>query len=345
MVLISCNQTNKNNEKTQVVIKNVEKEITTPKIDVENLKNTTPRLTIMEYDQWEKLIETVITNDGLYRYEKNWQNGELKKEILSIESQGLYERINEIFKKDFPRSQEYYEDWGGNTYFIHLKNIRTEMPNIEVSFKNCKSKELEQLISVVNKNLPESEFIQLKGKNVVENFVPADSIKTWNSLKSIAQYNSLSTFKIRDIDRNVITLLDSTKFGKKINKIYSLKSSYIIAVRENIGKYYPCIVLGEQYECDDIVKFLAVFMVDSTFNETGDFEFISGFGSDSEGEWDYFGTFKDSLLQIDRKSSFECYENDTESISKLQVQEKFELNSNGQIEEIKTDTIETKYCR
>ncbi len=345
VVLIGCNQTIKKKEQSQVVKESIEKKLGTSQIHIENLKNTTPRIIISEYEQWQKLIETVITNDSLYRYEKNWQSGDFKEEILSIESQGLYQQINEILKKDFPRNQEFYEDGSGNTYFIHLKNMRAELPNIEVSFKNCKSKELEQLISVINKKLPEIEHIKLKGKNIVDNFVPADSIETWSSLKSIAKYNSLTTFGLKNIDKNVLTLLDSTKFGKRISKTSSLKSSYIVAVRKNIGKYYPCIILGEQYECDGIVKFLAVFMVDSTFEEAGDFELISGNGFDSEGEWDYAGTFKDSLLQIDRKNSYECYENNTEGISKLQVLEQFVLHPNGQIEEIKTDTIEIIFCR
>jgi hypothetical protein len=343
IAFISCNQPNKNKAVTRVVKEEIEQKSSTDKIDLKKLKNVVPRLVIIEYDQWKKSIETVITNDGLYRYEKNWQNGELKKEILFIESQGFYEQINKILEKDFCRNREYYEDLSGNTYFIHLKNYKTDSTNIIVSFKNCKSIELEHLISLINHKLPESEHIKLKGKNVVNNFVSADSINTWNSLKLIAKYNSLSTFKLINIDRNVIPLIDSTKFGKIINKAYSLKSSYIVAVKENIGKYYPCIVLVEKYECDDIVKSLALFMIDSTFNEIGDFEFISGYGSGPEGEWGYFGTFNDSVLKIFRKSSFECYD-DAESISMLKVQSQFVINEYGQIVEIKTDTIEMKYC-
>ncbi|MCI4670517.1 MAG: hypothetical protein MRZ79_20440 [Bacteroidia bacterium] len=313
-------------------------------MSLEDLENENTSLTIIEYDQWNKLIETVITNEGIFRFLKNWQNGRTVKELYSIEIPNFFSQLDGILKTDFQRNHEFHEEALGNSYIVRLKIKRGNNSAIDVSYINCKSKELENLISIINRQLPHEEKIQLKGNHVIDTFVPADSITNWLTLKATANYNDISSFNLRSIDKNSLVRIDSTIFGQIIYETHSLTSAYIVSVRESIGVYIPCVILVEQYESDQLMDFLALFLIDSTFSKIGDYTFISTNGSDYEEDWNYYATIKDSLLIIHSNSSFECLGED-EEIKSLKTKEFYHLTERGQIEEVKSDTTEIVYCR
>jgi hypothetical protein len=173
-------------------------------------------------------------------------------------------------------------------------------------------------------------------------------IETWSDLKKHAHDNSINEFYLRDYNISNLICLDSTKFGDAIKEVYSLKSSYLISVKENIGKYYPCVIYGQQYDCDEISNFLALLLIDSTFTGQGQIEFISGFGDDMEEQWDYHGLVKDSLLIIKRTDDFECVDlegNKINGISYLEIESKLILEDEGEIKQVAIDTIAKRYCK
>ncbi|MEH0154767.1 hypothetical protein V6R21_11550 [Limibacter armeniacum] len=174
------------------------------------------------------------------------------------------------------------------------------------------------------------------------------SLESWADLIKNAPENSKSEFYLKDFKIGNLICLDSTKFGEEIRRIYLLESSYLLSVKPNIGKFYPCIIYGQQYDCDQITNFLALTMIDSTFKSLGQIEFISGFGNDWEGSWDYRGIIRDSTLLIKRIDDVECLDeegNPIEGYSHLEIDEKYKLNIDGSIQNISNDTINKKYCR
>lgn len=179
--------------------------------------------------------------------------------------------------------------------------------------------------------------------SVKDNIKRPSAIKTWADLKLYAKQTDNITYRHQNIDKSILAQLDTTIFGKYIQKTYALKSSYLLSVRPPFGNYYPCVIFVEQYDCDQLTSFIAVFMIDSTFNNTGDFEFISGSWEDTESSGDFYGTFDDSLLQIDKSVVFECEEADN-NLSNLETEQLFKLTTEGKIEEIRIDTSNIEFC-
>lgn len=177
--------------------------------------------------------------------------------------------------------------------------------------------------------------------------LPPDSVNTWDKLIDIAKYNNKSIFKLSSYSRNNLVRIDSTVFGKKIQETYHLKSSYIIAVKPKFGDFYPCVVYGQQYDCDDITNYIALFMIDSLLEKKGDFEIISGSWSDWEGSCNYFSELSDSIMTTSSSYSFECGEEmgREDGLNSFNTKEQFLINKNGEIISIQKDTLNKKYCR
>ncbi len=299
-------------------------------------------LKISEYDQYSRLMETVVKHDSIIRIEKNWQTGEpIKAGRLFVPF--ILHRLTPQLSQNFKRSNNYYEDREPSNRFVNLTIHTRSGDKIEISFRNCKSKELESLIETINEFLPVGQQIKVSGRFITDNFIPQRSADSWEELRLLARSNS-NTFDLRGFDKNSLFRIDSTKLGRQINKENGFKSSYIISIKNNRGKFFPCIIYGEQYESDDLYSFLALGMIDSTFSDSGDLEFISSFGSDFGINYESYSTLNDSLLHILSFNTYDC-EEFPEGISQLNLSEKFILTNEGKIKLHQRDTTNLINCK
>ncbi len=169
-----------------------------------------------------------------------------------------------------------------------------------------------------------------------------NNLHTWNDLKKAALDNKLSSFRVQNFIHENLISIDTTVFGTKIRNVYALESTHIVSVKNNIGKFYPCVVLGTQYDSDKKSSFLAVFMIDSTFSSRGDVTFIAADGTAFNENWEYTGVIKDAVLQIDYEGKFECDE--LSEVSELRTKKQYEFTSKGEINLIRIDTLVATYC-
>jgi hypothetical protein len=299
-------------------------------------------LTIVEYDQYSQAIETIIQSDSIIRIEKNWQTDKpIKVERLSAPY--ILHRLTPLLSQNFKRSNNYYEEREPNNHFVNL-TIDTRLGDkIEVSFRNCRSKELGSLVEIINEFLPVGQQIKVTGSFITDNFIEQGSADSWKQLRLLTRSNS-KNFDLRSFDRNSLFRIDSTNLGKYINKEHGFKSSYIISIKSNRGKFFPCIIYGEQYESDDLYSFLALGMIDSTFSDSGDLEFISSFGSDFGVNYESYSILADSILNILSFNTYDC-EEFPEAISQLNLSEKFILTNAGKIKLLQRDTTNLINCK
>lgn len=245
---------------------------------------------------------------------------------------------------DFCEEQSYYSE--SRPSFMRLNVDFKDGLKTKLSFENCKSKSLKEVVDIINGVLPKKHAIKLPVKTIVDLTLPPDSLKTWNKLKEVARYNDKTSFKLSEFDRSKLIRLDSTIFGKKIHETYALKSSYIIAVKPNIGVFYPCVIYGQQYDCGEITNFIAICTLDSLLEKRGAFEFIAGGWSDYEGDCYYSGEFSDSIVNISSSYSFENLNEEfarPDSLKSFEIAKKMLVRKNGDIVTVKKDTLNLKY--
>jgi hypothetical protein len=308
-------------------------------------------LEIIEYKGiGEKAKKTVITLDSLIVREEptayNSSNSLLYQKsdpyLLTVLSSVIQNKFSENI--DFSEEPGYYSNAGGS--FVRVKVSFKNDLKTELTFENCKTKTLKKAVRILNKELPKDHRIILPLKTIVDLTLPPDSLKTWKKLKAVAKYNNKSGFKISDFDRSELIRLDSTIFGKKIHETYWLKSSYIIAVKPNIGAFYPCVIYGQQWDCDELSNFLAVCMLDSLLTQKGDFKFIAANWSDFDGDGYYSSVISDSVIKTTTSYSFENLDEEfarVDGLKSYETVEKILMTGDGKITSIKKDSMNMKY--
>ena len=304
-------------------------------------------LTLIEASSWQSYYETKITHDSIIRTKWSWRGDSILEKRAFLLSEDILSILTDDLVKNFVSPKEYY----GNTLrkSVGVRLIKKDSSRVRVTFYNCYTKKLEEILSTINSVLPEEEKTRIIGSLVKDNLLDDNVTKNWKDIKEVAPFSEYDTFRLDNFDRNNLYRLDSTRLGKSIKEAYFLESSYLLAVRKNEGKYYPCIIYGRQYDSDELTYFLALLMIDSTFNSTGSFDFISGEGISNDGEWNYFTVFTDSTFLINHKSIFPCedmegYPLGSDEVKYFEGIDEYKFQNNGSWELMKKDTITINFC-
>jgi len=306
---------------------------------------------IIEYGKFPGYSKkTLITLDSVFVIEKPIKNDSLKGIVYQASDPYLLASVSAVIESKFAENivfceeQSYYSESRGS--FVRLNVDFKNGLKTNLSFENCKSKSLKEVVDVLNRVLPKENTIKLPLKTIVDLTMSPDSLKTWKKLKSIAKYNDKTSFTLSEFDRSKLVRLDSTVFGKKIHETYALKSSYILAVKPNIGEFYPCVVYGQQFDCGQVTNFIAICMLDSLLQKRGTFDMIAGEWSDFEGDCQYSSELSDSIINKNSSYSFDVSAEELrrdDNIKSFDIKEKLVINRKGEILTIEKDTLNVKY--
>ncbi|MFK7971639.1 MAG: hypothetical protein AB8F95_14835 [Bacteroidia bacterium] len=173
----------------------------------------------------------------------------------------------------------------------------------------------------------------------------------WDTLEKVCAAQDSVNFTIDFYNRTYLANIDSTSVGEMIRKAYSLQSAFPLKLTRLERGFYTLVFFGTQYDVDQLTEFLAVATLDSQLEQKGSVKFLSSSWDDYDGSGYYYSVFlNDTSFQSIRFTEGDCVEaeinnaNLSKVISLLHEERSYEIQRDGRIARLNTDTLELVYC-